>query len=203
MNLLLKAFQKLLRGNINAVPDADIYYGSRYSPIDKTPCITLEVASETFIKRVPLEINQVEFLKKTYESEVWINCWCNIEEERAEIVNEVHDILLKAEINHYLSCPFYQNEECTNLKTTCLCLTEDTGRANKNQCPDLSIYQSFFRYNDILKKTFKIGSVLNMDELGTNEPILRTIFRLTMRHSTYTEVGGRTFKTLTIDEELL
>lgn len=203
MNILLKAFQKLLRGNIASVDDADIFYGSRYSPVDKTPCITLEVASETFINRVPLEINQVEFLKKTYDSEVWINVWCNTEEERAEIVNEVHDILLKAEINHYLACPFYKLQECTNLKTTCLCLTSNSGRANKNQCPDLSVYNSFFKYNHILKKTFKVGSVLNMDELDTTEPVLRTIFRLTMRHSTYTEVGGRTFETLTIDEELL
>lgn len=203
MNILLNAFQKLLRGNITDVPDADIYYGSRYSPIDKTPCITLEVASETFIARTPLEIRNVEFLKKTYDSEIWINVWCNSEEERARIVNDVHDILLKAEINHYLACPFYETGDCVHLNDTCLCFTMNTGRANKNQCPNVGIYKSFFRYNHILKKTFQVGSILNMDELNTTEPLLRTIFRLTMRHSIYKEVGGRPFEELKISEELL
>ena len=202
MHELEKAFIDLLRNHI-PIENSKIYAGSRYIPRDITPCITINLADESFIKRDYIELNHTQYIRKRYNAELWINLWCNTEEERQNLINNVRNRILQAEANHYTTCKHYNADQCDKTENTCEALTSNNGRANKKQCPNLSHYVSFFKQNNIPKRTFKIISVTNQDELDVSETILRTIFRLNMDYYMFYGIGGRLFNSITINEDLL
>ena len=203
MHVLEKAFIDLLRNHID-IHNSKIYTGSRYISKDITPCITLLVADERFIRRKYVEINTIEYIQKRYNAELWINIWCQTEEERQQLITQINNRILQAEANHYTTCAHYQLDETCNITgEECEALTSTNGRAVKNQCPNLEIYQSFFKLNHIPKRTFHISSITDLDELDLSEPLLRTIFKLEMDYFTYYEIGGKTFEDFIVSEELL
>lgn len=201
MHNLEKAFINLLRNHIGIIPDKYIFAGSRYIPNDLTPCITVVCSDETFIKRDYFEKECKQYIRKKYASEIWINIWCNTEEERQSIIDDVHNRILQAESNHYTTCINYINETgyCKIFGGDCKSLTGKDSRSYKNQCPDLTIYKSFFKHYHITRNTFNINSILDLDELDTSEPLLRTIFRLNMDYYTYHLIGGRSFDDFQIE----
>lgn len=204
MHELEKAFIDLLRGNLT-ISDNKIYTGNRYSPKDITPCVNVLVADEGLIKQKYIEIDNVQYISKRYNVDLWINVWCNLEEERQTLITEVNNRILQAEANHYTTCANFNpsSHNCSETMEECEALTLQNGRANKNQCPNLHNYQSFFRQNNIVKRTFTINSITDLDELDSSETILRTIFKLNMDYYTFYRIGGRTFDSIKISEELL
>ena len=199
MHVLEKAFIDLLRNNL-CISNDKIYTGNRYKPADITPCVNVRLADETFIRRRYEEINNIEFIKQQYDAELWINIWCNTEEERLQLIQQIDTRIKQALANHYTTCSHYDNTNCNVINETCEALTSQSNRANKNQCPNLTNYQSFFNLNRIPKRTFNVNSIIDLDELDLSKPILRTIFKLNMNYSTYHEIGGRTFTDIIIEE---
>ncbi len=199
MHLLEKAFIDLLRDNL-CVSNDKIYTGNRYRPSDITPCVNLLLADETFIRRRYVEINHIQYIQQHYNAELWINVWCNTEQERQTLINQIDNRIKQALANHYTTCTYFNDNICSKTNETCEALTSQSGRANKNQCPNLLNYQSFFNLNHIPKRTFKLTSVTDLDELNASETLLRSIFKLNMDYYTYYEIGGRTFTDLIFEE---
>lgn len=204
MHKLEKAFIDLLRGHLT-VQDNKIYTGNRYRPSDITPCVNVSLADESIIKQKYVEIDNVQYISKRYSADIWINIWCNSEEERQTLITEINNRILKAEANHYSACANFNpvNSKCNATMNECEALNTLNGRTNKKQCPNLQIYQSFFKHNNIVKRTFSINSVTDLDELDTSETILRTIFKTQMEYYTFYRIGGKTYDSINIREDLL
>ncbi len=205
MHVLEKAFLDLLRNHISMIPPAKIFAGSKYSPQDNSPCITLNLADESFIRDRYVEIDNIQHIQKRYNADLWINLWCNSEEERTDMINDTTRRINEALANHYTTCSHFNRDDDICIKTSRVCesLNSQNGRANKKQCPQIQLYESFFTRNHIPKRTFCIDSITNLDELELTQPLLRTIFRLNMDYFTYYPIGGRVFEDYAIDEGLL
>lgn len=188
------AFLKLLANNI-IFDDKIIPFVKNYADLDRTPCFTINQADEVFKKRRYVQIDGAEYIRKRYTSNLWINIWCNTEKERHSIMKQIQHRIFQAEANHYTTCHYYDNENCSLTESRCEALTrtDTNARANKKQCPDINHYQSFFQTHNIIKNTFQIDSVTDLDELDPSREVLRTIFKLTMDYYQYYEIGGKPF----------
>lgn len=188
------AFLNLLANQLT-INETIVPFVKNYAQTDRTPCFTINQADEVFKRRRYVQIDGAEYIRKRYTSSLWINIWCNTEKERHSLIKQINNRILKAEANHYSTCKHYSNEECTLLESRCEALTRknNNARANKNQCPDINHYQSFFQSHHIIKPTFKIDSVTDLDELDPTGQVLRTIFKLEMDYYHYYRIGGEPF----------
>ncbi len=204
MKLMEKAFYDLLQDNISYDGSVvDCILG--YAPIDETPCITIITADEIFIRRRYAEINHIQQIQKRYRDNVWINIWCNTNKQRVKITEQVQNRILQAEANHYTTCSNYNHKTtyCNVLKRECEALTSNKPRANKNQCPNSNIYESFFKQNNIIKNTFCIDSITDLDELDISNVVLRTIIKLKMDYYTYYPIGGKLYENIEFTGDLI
>lgn len=204
MNVLEKAFIDLLR-NYLTIPNNRLFTGSRYIARDLTPCVTIQLADERFIRRDIVEMDQVQYTRKLYSANLWINIWCNTEQERQQLIDDITLRFNQLEASHYSTCNNFQFDGsiCSKSKNVCEALTSQCNRAEKKQCPNVEDFVSFFEANNIPLGTFHVNSVTNLDELDESEPLLRTIFRLEMNYYQFYKIGGRAFNSFTIHEELL
>ena len=204
MHILEKSFIDLLR-NYLPVSNGKIFAGSRYIPNDLTPCVTVQMSDESFIRKHYVEIDNIQHSRALYDASVWINIWCNTEEERTNLIDAITLRLHQAEEHHYTTCSNYifDSSKCGKTNECCEALTSHNGRTNKGQCPNILNYTSFFESNNIPKRTFHINSVTDLDELDPSEPILRTIFRLEMQYYSFYRIGGELYDSINIDEGLL
>ena len=186
------AFLKLLSNHLT-YDNTIIPFVKNYAEVDRTPCFTINQADERFIRRRYVQIDGAEYLRKRYNSDIWINIWCNDEKQRHTLMKQINHRILQAESNHYSTCSHYKDDSCELLESTCEALTHNTGRTGKQQCPNLDNYQSFFQKHHIIKNTFRIESVTDLDELDPTGQILRTIFKLNMDYYHYHKIGGAPF----------
>lgn len=200
MNPLEKSFIDLLRDNL-CVSNDKIFTGNRLKVEDASPCVQINLAAENSVRRTYEEITCKQYIKKEYSAELWINIWCNSEEQRETLINQIENRINQALANHYTTCPFYTEINCSKTNERCEALTSHGYRANKKQCPNLELYKSFFKYNNISKRTFKVLSITNLDDLTLSEILLRTIFKLEMNYFKYYEIGGRPLKNFNIIEK--
>ena len=202
MHILEKAFIDLLRNNLS-VSNEKIYAGNRFKPKDISPCVNLLLANENFIRRKYIEIDCKQYIQEEYDAELWINIWCNTEEDRQMLINEINNRINQTLANHYTTCTYYDNGNCSITNESCESITSQSNRAFKKQCPDLTKYQSFFSKNHIPKRSFHILSVTDLDELDLSESLLRTIFKVEMNYRKYYEIGGRPFTDFNFEKELI
>lgn len=195
---ILKLFQKRVFNNGKRIPVI-----RRNKPVETMPCLTIEQSGNTFQKRDVVNTSK-QFLRLKYSSEIMLNVWCNSEEERNDIVNQIHEILFKALSNHYEICSNFNEGECSYLGRECEALTIENGRSFKGQCPfpEKNNYSSFFKTNNILKNTFEFYGESDIDELNINPPVLRTLIRLRMDYYVYHCIGGELFDSIEIEDFL-
>ena len=141
MHVLEKAFIDLLRGQLE-VSDDKIYTGNRYRAKDITPCVNIMLTDEQRIRRRDIEIDCKQYIQKEYSAELWINIWCNSEEERQTLIEGIDNRINQTLANHYTTCSYYNNDNCSISDETCEALTSQSNRAFKKQCPDLTKYLS-------------------------------------------------------------
>lgn len=204
MHVLEKAFIDLLYNSL-PIPNQFIFTGSRYIPSDHTPCVNVQVATESFIRKHYVEIDHVQYIRRLYSAEVWINIWCNSEEERTNLIDAISTRFNQLDASHYTTCSNFdfENNHCIKIDDVCEALTSHGGRANKGQCPNLDNYTSFFETNLIPQRTFHIESMTDLDELTESESVLRTIFKLEMEYYKFNRIGGRVFQDIKFNEDLL
>lgn len=195
------AFLNLLANNL-FFDDKIIPFVKNYANIDRTPCFTINQADEQFVRRRYVQIDGAEYIRKRYRSDIWINIWCNSEKERHSLMQQINHRIFQAEANHYSTCKYFKNDECLLLESSCEALTRinTNARAKKNQCPDINHYTSFFENHHILKNTFKIESVTDLDELDPSGQVLRTIFKLNMDYYQYYRIGGEPFTDFELED---
>lgn len=204
MHILEEAFITLLYNHL-PIHNKYIFAGSRYIPSDHTPCVSVQVADESSIRKQYVEINHVQHLRRLYSADVWVNVWCSTEEERTSLINAIRLRFNQLEASHYTTCSNFNFSDncCSKLETECEALTLDTGRTNKGQCPNLSNFTSFFETFNIPQRTFNVNSTTDLDELSESETVLRTIFKLNMQYYAFYPIGGRVFDSITFNEDLL
>lgn len=205
MHILEKAFIDLLRNHLTTISNEKIYAGTRYRPIDITPCVNVSLAAENFLLQRFTEIGTVQYLQKKYDAELWINIYANSEEERQNLIDEVHTRILQAETHHYTTCAnfIFETQKCSETNERCAALTVHNTRTIKNQCPNLEIYNPFFKDNNIIRRTFCVNNILDLDDYEPTETVLRTIIKLNMEYYSFYKIGGKPFNNLQISEELL
>lgn len=203
MHVLEEAFITLLRNHL-PIHNKYIFTGSRYIPTDHTPCVSVQLADESYVRRDYVEIDHIQNSRRLYSADVWVNIWCNTEAERTSLINAIELRFNQLEASHYSTCSNFDGTNyCSKLEKTCEALTSNSGRANKGQCPDVLNFTSFFETYKIPRRTFHINSITDLDELGESEPILRTIFKLEMQYYRFYPIGGRLFNSIKFDEGLL
>ena len=197
------AIWNLLKDNITFNGETVIPLIRRLTPEDETPCITIEQAAETQLKREVFH-GEHEIIRLTNNCEVWINIWCDTEEQRTNLIYQVENRIFEALGNHYTTCKHYKKGVCKSLNNKCEALTIDNGRTSKNQCPYPieNNYVNWFHANHIIKNTFRISGRSNMDELDVSEPILRTLIQLDMNYYLFRDIGGKLYDALIIEELL-
>lgn len=178
----------------------------RLKPIDETPCITIQQAAEVQLSRKYINGDTQKIALKN-NAEVWINIWCDSEEQRHSLVNQVTKRIFQALGNHHTTCANFnkENSMCTTLNHECESLTNDNGRSIKGQCPYPNEYGycNWFNKHHIIKNTFKISGRHDLDELEISEPVLRTLIQLDMDYLLQYDLGGRVFDEIKINEDLL
>ena len=199
-----KAVWDLLKDSISYENNIVIPLVRRLLPQDETPCITIQQASEVYISgnRKP---GPKESIRLENNVELWINIWCDTEEQRTSLVNQVETRIFQALSDYYTTCAQYDKGDCTFLEDECATLNITNGRTAKYQCPyphDYG-YHSWFKQNNIRKSTFAITGKQDMDELDLAEPLLRTIIKVGMNYYKFYNIGGHAIGNLIVDEELL
>ena len=202
MHILEKAFITLLRNHL-PIHNKYIFAGSRYIASDITPCVSVQVPHESSIRRDYVEIDHVQHLRRLYDADVWVNIWCNTEEERTSLINAIELRFNQLEASHYTTCSNFNDDCCSKLDNECEVLTSNTGRANKGQCPNIENFTSFFETFNIPQRTFNVNSMTDLDERDESETVLRTIFKLNMQYYKFYPIGGRLFDKINFNEDLL
>lgn len=210
MHPMEKAILKILQGNIeystNNVPVV-----VRNSPLDETPCLTIKQAgglmipnSKRFLQVTDDNDNRIQVMQKMYSSNIRLDVWCNNEEEREAIINNIDLIFNMIETDNYRFCTNYNktNNNCIFLNDLCESLTVVTGKTSKEKCPypKDNHYESFFKRNHIVRNSFTIGQKTDLDELNIIQPVLRTIIPINMEYYTYYTIGGIEFNDLNIED---
>lgn len=201
-----RAILNLLKGHI-FLNTSSIPVVRRLKPIDETPCITIQQAAEVQLSRKYVNKNDSQFVSLKNNAEVWVNIWCDTEEERHSLVNQITKRILQALGNHYTTCANFNkdNSLCNTLNCECKTLSIDNGRSIKGQCPYPKKYNycNWFHHHHIVKNSFKITGRNDMDELDIAEPVLRTLIQLDMDYYLTHKLGGRLFNEIKINEDLL
>lgn len=214
MNPIEKTVWKILLNNV--ILDDTIIPVLVNSPPTKeyTPCITLKSSDlgykgkrymDTFFYPVtsdnPLYDKDNPDTKYPFEVqlqkqaiEVQANVWCNTEEERTRINEQIETLLNEVQNFNYKFCQQYQAEDktCKTLNSKCTAITSTNGRANKNQCPNptLNKYKNILTENLIIPHSIIIEPAFNIDELNDDPITLHSVFKINMDYYKQFFVGG-------------
>lgn len=200
---MVKAFWEILKGNI-IYNDNPIPIVKRLKSRDKTPCITIDQASDMQVKR-DYRTDSTQRIILEHNAEIWINIWCDTEEERHMILSQIRLLFFKALGNHYSLCSHYNDGTCTFLERECEALTVSNGRSAKSQCPHPheNDYTSWFSEHHIVKNTFRLSAIAEMDELDVAEPLLRTLIKFDLNYIISHDLGGHVATDLRFEDDLL
>lgn len=200
---------EVLKDNV-LINDSPVKLVKQVSPIDKTPCITIDdsggaVVLQKHITNKTLNNKPVQVLQERKNTTIQIQVWCDNESQRETITSQITELFYKMQTDHYMYCQQYDNGECLNLKKECQAINNTNKRGVKQQCPYPMKYQYsnlFSKYN-IIRNTFNIEPPFTLDDLSTKQPVLRSIYKITMTYYTDYVIGGNTINDLIFDEELL
>lgn len=200
---MVKAFWEILKGKI-IYDDKPVPIVKRLKSRDKTPCITIEQASDMQVDR-DYRTDSSQRIVFENNAEIWINIWCDTEEERHTILSQIRLLFFNALGNHYSLCSHYDDGTCTFLDEECGALTVSNGRTAKSQCPypKENDYTSWFSEHEIVKNTFRLSGISEMDELDVAEPILRTLIKFDLNYITVHELGGHVLDDLIFEDDLV
>lgn len=203
MDPMVKAFWEILKGNI-IYADKPIPIVKRLKSRDKTPCITIEQASDMEVNR-DYQTDSTQRIVLENNAEIRINIWCDTEEERDTILSQIRLLFLKALGNHYSLCSHYDEGLCAFLDRECEALTVINSRSAKSQCPHPTEndYTSWFSEHHIVKRSFRKSGEFELDELDVAEPILRTLIKYDLNYIISHDLGGHVATDLIFEDDLI
>lgn len=198
----------------------------RSYPLDKTPCLTIDDSggSTTLSKYytnlhlpspnhtntdndddVVVEYVPQQVLVDKRQSTIQLNVWCDTENEREHINNQITTLFYKVQSDNYYFCKQYTKEGiCSTTNTPCYAINDNGKRGIKNQCPQPSEYGycNLFTKHHIIRPSFNIEAPFTLDDLTTEEVVLRSIFKISMTYYDYYTIGGNLINDLIISDNL-
>ena len=210
MNKPIQLIVEVLHGNV-LINDSPVKLVKQASPIDQTPCITIDdsggaVVLQKHITNKLVNGEPVQVLRERKNTTIQIQVWCDTEKERETITNQITQLFNRVQTDHYMYCQQYNNGECETLEKECQARNNTTNkRGAKQQCPYPTKYQysNLFSKYDIIRNTFNLEPPFTLDDTTTKQPVLRSIYKLTMTYHTDYIIGGNTIHDLKPGEELL
>ena len=158
MNHIKKTFVKILRGKIH-LNDKPIPVVVKDYPYDKTPCVTISGLNRDRGKHRRQQVNikrplsedhplydpkypekryphSAEYSVKSYE--VDIHVWCDTEEQRELIVDQIYDCLFYCMNLHYAFCMRFNHKDgtCDTTGDICEAITDKGYHGLRGVCPN-------------------------------------------------------------------
>ena len=212
---------KVLHNNIRLSNGETVRIIKQDYPYDHTPCITFDDSGGTSIHQKhiinddqPLPPDHPQYdpdhphkqvsqqiLMEERGISININIWCNTQDEREEINNQIRNLFYKVQSDHYMFCGHYKDGDCISLGGECRALTIENNRSVKSQCPRPIEYDyiNIFKAYDIIRSTFDVNPSYDLDDKSANPPILRSIIKVSFNYYTYHTIGGGICQEITIN----
>lgn len=173
----------------------------QFLPVHDLPCVTLDVGrvDTEQVHRCTGGTNIFNEIQGNVDSivyerscEININLWCNTEDERETISDQIMECFNKEEAGHYTYCSNYDDGTCNTTGESCLAEQGGTARARKNLCPSpMGMgYESLRSSCNIISGSLNVGSPVMLDEYGEHPPLLRNMFRVVAGYYDVYDVGG-------------
>ena len=141
---------------------------------DQVPIITLDLGAGTTTEYYYNDLDVSDTLYAYRTSNIDINVWCNTEEERESITQQILNCWHREKRFHYTYCTKYMNQSCE-----CMVDYIHNGSTAKGKCPDID----FYGYEGLTKKhSMQPGSITiepqyMLDDPTEEPPLLRSIIR--------------------------
>lgn len=212
----IQAILRVLQGNIKLPDNTDVRLIQTPPENDNTPCITIDDSGGTRMlgkwftnKDYPLPETHPQYDPKNpnqlYSRQVIVekrgidldlNIWCNTEDERESIIQQIQYLFYLAQSDHYTYCLHYDKETdyCSTLDDTCPTMDNVTDmRGAKQQCinPEEYGYENIFNQYDIVRGSFDVEPAYNLDDLNTENMTFRSVIRVSCDYHDYHIIGGK------------
>ena len=208
----IQAIIYILRGNItldgNTVPVIKRNY-----PLDKTPCINIDDSASTVTVNKIIYNKTIGDVKKECfrlhrRTVLNIHLWCDTEQQREDLSNQIITLFNKAYLDNYMFCTQYDKEthNCNKLGTECPSRLDSKHlyKSSKDKCPQPLEYgyENIFTKYDLIKSRWDLQVPFSNDNTNTKPPTLHNVFRLNAEYYDYVEIGGITSNNLHYNEQL-
>lgn len=156
------------------------------------PVITLDLSVNPKTERIFSDSTGGETLEYYRRARINVNLWCNTENERQSLEDQIMTLFIKEQSFHYLFCSNYSDGQCKTLQTTCKAKTDNNNRSLKHKCPNPKRYnyQSLMRKHDIECDSLSLDAPFELNELDRNPPLLRSVFICEALYVDYYSIGG-------------
>jgi hypothetical protein len=203
----IQAIIYILRNNV-VLDDKIVPVIKRNYPLDKTPCINIDDSASvvTVDKRIYNKKNKDGEPRQYYRIHrrtiLNIHCWCDNENQRENLNNQITDLFNKAYLDYYCFCTHYDKgtQKCESLDRICPTISKEKHlyKSSKGKCPQPLEYgyENIFTRFDLIKSRWDLQVPFSNDNTNTKPPTLHSIFRLNAEYYDYVEIGGITIKDL-------
>lgn len=203
MNHIKKTFVKILREKIY-VHDKLIPVVIKDYPLDKTPCITISGFNRD---RGQHRRQQVDVLSKLDENhplydpkyperryphsaeynvksyEITIHIWCDTEDERELIENQIYDCLFYCMNLHYAFCVRFDSKTkcCETSGEICEAITDKGYHGLRGVCPNIHNHPlNIMSKNGIIKNSVHINPSYEDDSKDKREPLKHSVIEVNL-----------------------
>lgn len=203
MNHIKKCFVQILQNKIY-LNDEIIPVVIKDYPYDKTPCVTISGFNRdkgqhrrqqvsvmcTLSKDHPLYDpkyperkypHSAEYSIKSYEIDLHV--WCDTEEEREKIVDQIYDCLFYCMNFHHAFCIRYDNKtkECETTGDICEALTDKGYHGLRGQCPNKNNNpMNIMNKYGIIKHSVHISPHYEADILDEKAPLKHSVIEINL-----------------------
>lgn len=204
MNKLERYLVDLLQGRLSD----NVQVVKQFSQHRSLPVVTLDTGmmpvTQDFRELTPVKSH--EYLIFHREAEININVWCNTEEERERITQEILHLFYMEQTHHYSYCVQYNKDTqvCNTTGEQCEAITKTTGLTAKHRCPrpyDLNYRSISYKYN-IENGSLNINPPYSLDELNEKPPLLRSIMYVEAEYSDIYDCEGHELDKISYNELL-
>ena len=181
----------------------------QFNNIDDLPTVTLDIVGVNTeqVHRTPYcndlfkecEDN-IDTIVYEGTAEITINLWCNTEDERESLSDQIVECFNKEQSGHYEYCTQYDNGVCLSTGEACPAISDLPHVRKCCPAPLLRGYLSLRSSCNIIPGSLDMESPLMMDEFDKHPPLLRNMFRVVAGYYDTYEVGGDILDDISIGE---
>ena len=169
---------ELLQGHLT-VDDRNVQLVKHFSNAPSLPVVTLDLSGGTTTDYYWHDFDDEghEILWQHCTSNINLSLWCNTEDERQQLTEQIQDCFHKEKQYHYTYCSQYEDGNCSNGGN---CRTNNSLNSDAKQvCPNPEEYgyESLRAKHSIVENSIRVEPPFDMDEYDKQPPLLRSILR--------------------------